>query len=63
MQTHIGEKPYLCFHCSKSFAEKNALTRHILTHTEDKPYPCVLCDKAYSDNSGFKNISGYIYTG
>ena len=37
--------------------------RHILTHTEDKPYPCVQCDKAYSDNSGFKNISGYIYTG
>ncbi|KAG8187360.1 hypothetical protein JTE90_016910 [Oedothorax gibbosus] len=39
---------YSCITCSKSFAQKHNLTRHIKSHEIDTSYSCPICDKTYS---------------
>ncbi|CAI5791721.1 finger 883-like [Podarcis lilfordi] len=45
---HIGEKPYQCLKCEKSFNRKGSLTAHQRIHTLEKPFQCQECGKSFS---------------
>ncbi|XP_015274540.1 PREDICTED: zinc finger and SCAN domain-containing protein 23-like [Gekko japonicus] len=50
--TDMGEKPYQCLDCGKSFRMKDKLIRHHKTHTGEKPYKCLDCGKSFSTKYG-----------
>lgn len=50
LQTHTGDRPFVCSVCHKSFSEAMTLTQHMRVHTNERPYACTHpgCDKAFA---------------
>lgn len=50
IQTHTGDRPYVCSECHKRFSEANTLAQHMRIHTNERPYKCDFpgCNKAFS---------------
>lgn len=47
---HSGEKPYQCNVCTRSFAVKHTLKKHMRTHTGERPYSCRICSRSFAQN-------------
>ncbi|XP_063152801.1 uncharacterized protein LOC134492577 [Candoia aspera] len=45
---NMGEKPYKCRECGKSFRSSSQVTSHRRIHTGEKPYKCMECGKSFS---------------
>ncbi|KAI9322388.1 hypothetical protein BX666DRAFT_1835972, partial [Dichotomocladium elegans] len=43
-----------CYLCSRAFARKHDLQRHIRVHTGAKPYACLCCKKAFARTDALK---------
>ncbi|KAF7723094.1 hypothetical protein EC973_002378 [Apophysomyces ossiformis] len=47
-------RPYPCHMCTRAFARKHDLQRHIRVHTGAKPYSCLCCKKAFARTDALK---------
>ncbi|GBN91779.1 Chorion transcription factor Cf2 [Araneus ventricosus] len=45
---------FVCPTCSKSFAWKNSLTKHMKIHTGEKLFTCEICQKSFGRNDNLK---------
>lgn len=57
-EDHIGwrQKEYVCYwqdcdRCSRPFAQRQKIVRHIVVHTGDKPYRCGVCGYTCSEEA------------
>ncbi|KAI9773451.1 MAG: hypothetical protein M1840_007667 [Geoglossum simile] len=47
IQTHLGDRQFICNHCNKCFVRQHDLKRHSKIHSGVKPYPC-LCGNSFA---------------
>ncbi|MCJ1399362.1 Metallothionein expression activator [Xylographa trunciseda] len=40
VQTHLGDRQYVCNHCYKPFVRQHDLKRHVKIHSGEKGHPC-----------------------
>lgn len=51
----LGEMPYLCNICNKSFTFQQSYHKHMLYHTSEKPHVCNECGRAFKELSTLHN--------
>ena len=40
----VGEKPFKCYHCDESIAQRSGILSDQKTHNGEKPFKCDKCD-------------------
>ncbi len=55
--THTGERKLKCDigNCTKAFAERWTLEKHLRTHLDKKPFACTLCEANFAQKHQLKN--------
>ncbi|NWR82059.1 XFIN protein, partial [Centropus unirufus] len=43
----VGEDPYKCWECGKSFRQSSAFLSHVRGHGGEKPHRCGHCGKGF----------------
>lgn len=53
---YVGERPYVCDQCDRTFTQTAALSRHIkIVHQEIRPYSCHLCLMSFKMSKTLKS--------
>ncbi|XP_053726774.1 zinc finger protein 133-like [Synchiropus splendidus] len=47
VQSHSGEKAYVCCVCGKMYSSRAGVVYHCRTHTGERPFTCHICGKAF----------------
>lgn len=51
----LGEMPYACAICAKTFTFQQSYHKHLLYHSDDKPHVCNVCNRAFKELSTLHN--------
>ncbi|KAK0060099.1 Krueppel 1 [Biomphalaria pfeifferi] len=54
MQSHNGNRPYMCIECGMDFMKEHHLKAHQFTHTGLKPYSCDICGRSFNQRANLQ---------